>query len=149
MEPPINDDEFDALWEKAAADATRNKSRSRVSMIPKEPSERRKPRPETFPALSPQSQARPKFASPVRPLRRASVGANHRPSTTELDSAKRERNIIMVRSLPLPLEPAATSPKLERKVSREPPRGKAMRRHSSMDIDDIASSSRSSRRNSA
>ncbi|KAL3799502.1 hypothetical protein ACHAWO_002396 [Cyclotella atomus] len=150
MEPP-NDDEFDALWEKAAAEANRLKPRPRLSLVPKEPTERRKPRPASFPALaSPQSQPRPKFVSPVQPRRQITAGGDSRPKI-EPDSVRRTRNTVMGLSLPVPLEPAGASPKFERKTS-EPPRGKMMRRHSSMDIDGVASShspSRSSRQNSA
>lgn len=147
-EPPINDDEFDALWEKAAAEAKARQKPARRSQI--EPSERRKPRADSFPAISP--MGRPKFRSPT--TRRVTEGGDHRPKMG-VDAAR--RNTTMVRSLPLQLtEPASgsRSPKLERmgsKEKREPPRGRMMRRHSSIEVEDIEpihSSRRASRRSS-
>ena len=134
MEPPISDDDFDSLWEEAVAEAARHKKskpQRRKSMIPKEPSERRKPRSDSIPGMM----------SPQR-----KTGAT--------------RNTI---TLPLSLEAPPTSPRSERKLSlqrkssrdthtverrlsqakpqSQEPGSKAMRRHSSLGLDDITQDS--------
>lgn len=155
MERPISDDEFDVLWEKAVEEAARRKRQQRPSQ--KEPSERRKPRSDIFPASPLVNTSRPipkqNNVSSPNPPRSISIGGDQiRPKIG--DNGAR-RNTAVVRSLPLALEPIASSPTQERKPPQEVHgkalMGKTMRRHSSFGIDEIEASSpreRLSRRSS-
>ena len=131
-EPPINDDDFDALWDKAvraAEEDARKRPQRRSSVIPKDPSERRIPRLNPFPiSSSARSNSKQKAGTLPQRARRVTVteGGDHRPNI---------------------------NPELHhlQGVARDsPPKGRSLRRHSSIQLDDHETPThRASRRGSA
>ncbi|KAL3776173.1 hypothetical protein HJC23_000131 [Cyclotella cryptica] len=98
--PPISDEQFDALWNKAVADAARQNPRP--SMTPKDPSERRKPRSGIYPisSLVARPKPRPQLTSSGSG-RRLSTGDEKMLSLIHRKGGRRNNSMALARSLPL------------------------------------------------